>query len=503
MARFVSTNQTTGVVSTVSENIVIADGVTVIGTEAVYINHDLPASLYVNGDLIGTDDNNAVGVQIGVTSSETSEIDVFIGADANVQSSSYGFQIRRSFVSVENAGVIQADSTAFEIRGESRGFTLKNTGSITGSNLVDMDGDNLRTGTLRIYNTGEMISVGSFGLIFNHNIKLQNSGTVMSFGTGLNTFSGDFFASNTGTIIADGVALSTPTDTPTVLNTGTIVGALHFGFAGAATIRNTGDIRGQITTGADNDLIINDGLVQGDIDLGRGNDIFRGLNGALTGELNGDAGDDLFLLGTGGGTVEGGGGADAVRSLGSVTANGGLEEIFLLGSEGINAVGDWADNRMIGNAGANFMNGSSGNDVIVGRGGDDELVGGANEDFLFGGAGDDLLTGSSGKDRLFGGSGADIFEFLFFTDSGSTGAGADVIRDFRQGEDAIDVSNLDGNGVLLISGAFSGGGQAELRLAVTGAGNTNIQIDADGDGSVDMLIVAIGQTDLTADDFIL
>jgi Ca2+-binding RTX toxin-like protein len=58
-------------------------------------------------------------------------------------------------------------------------------------------------------------------------------------------------------------------------------------------------------------------------------------------------------------------------------------------------------------------------------------------DSMFGGAGNDELNGGSGVDQLYGGEGADTFVFR-----PGDGAGRDVIRDFEDGLDRINLANF-------------------------------------------------------------
>ncbi len=64
------------------------------------------------------------------------------------------------------------------------------------------------------------------------------------------------------------------------------------------------------------------------------------------------------------------------------------------------------------------------------------LVGGEGDDTLTGGAGDDQLFGGGGDDTLTGGAGADTFHYE------SIGDGDDVITDFLDGADTIDLDDL-------------------------------------------------------------
>jgi Ca2+-binding RTX toxin-like protein len=74
-------------------------------------------------------------------------------------------------------------------------------------------------------------------------------------------------------------------------------------------------------------------------------------------------------------------------------------------------------------------------DQMFGGDGADKLFGFGGNDGLDGGAGDDLLDGGKGRDKLIGGEGSDAF--LFRKSSGS-----DVVVDFGNGDDVLDVSRL-------------------------------------------------------------
>jgi Ca2+-binding RTX toxin-like protein len=78
-----------------------------------------------------------------------------------------------------------------------------------------------------------------------------------------------------------------------------------------------------------------------------------------------------------------------------------------------------------GGSGADNITGGEGDDVIDGDGGKDKLYGNEGNDVMAGGAGNDTMTGGVGSDR-----------FVFTT-------GHDVITDFEEGDDDIDLSFLD------------------------------------------------------------
>jgi len=84
---------------------------------------------------------------------------------------------------------------------------------------------------------------------------------------------------------------------------------------------------------------------------------------------------------------------------------------------------------------ANFT-GTNGNDNITGTSGDDNISGLDGNDTLNGLGGNDNLSGGNGNDTLYGGTGNDVFNFAYYQDS-------DVVMDFVQGQDKIDVSSLN------------------------------------------------------------
>lgn len=80
----------------------------------------------------------------------------------------------------------------------------------------------------------------------------------------------------------------------------------------------------------------------------------------------------------------------------------------------------------------NIVQGTDENDTLTGTDGMDDLFGGAGDDVLNGGAEWDYLIGEGGNDTLTGG--ADMDTFFFGEDTGN-----DVITDFTEGEDYIDL----------------------------------------------------------------
>jgi hypothetical protein len=64
-------------------------------------------------------------------------------------------------------------------------------------------------------------------------------------------------------------------------------------------------------------------------------------------------------------------------------------------------------------------------------------------------SGADTLLGGAGDDRITGGSDNDVFVFAAVSETGKTATSRDVITDFTQGEDVIDLSAIDANTLLV------------------------------------------------------
>ena len=159
---------------------------------------------------------------------------------------------------------------------------------------------------------------------------------------------------------------------------------------------------------------------------------------------------------------------------------------------------------------------AAGKDTLDGGGGKDKLYGGSGKDTLEGGKGKDTLQGDAGKDIMFGGSSADTFVFTKTSDSKVKASKADVIKDFEQGKDHIDLSaidastKLDGNNKFTFDGTTSFGTSNEgdiyfkqFNNAGTANDYTMVYIDTDNDRGTEMSIKLMGLHNLTADDFIL
>lgn len=151
---------------------------------------------------------------------------------------------------------------------------------------------------------------------------------------------------------------------------------------------------------------------------GNGNDSVDG--GAGNDTLSGGFGNDLLIGGSGNDSISGGPGND--------TAWGGDGDDSISGSAS-------GDDCLHGNAGNDTINGGLDNDEVWGDEGNDFIVGNVGHDTLFGGDGLDFIRGDEGNDQLYGGAGADVFYF-------GKNSGTDVIHDFEQGLDHLNVKGL-------------------------------------------------------------
>jgi Ca2+-binding RTX toxin-like protein len=244
--------------------------------------------------------------------------------------------------------------------------------------------------------------------------------------------------------------------------------------------------------------------------------------------LSGGGGRDVLAGAAGGDRLDGGAGADRMWG-------GGGDDVYVVDSEidlvwevagqGIDRIEvveagvaltmpDNVENATLSQFG--FIRGNALSNLIQGSGGDDTLDGGEGNDRVIGGAGNVRVSGGGGYDRLEGGAGADLFTFYTSADSHPAAARSDgakimpdIITDFVQGTDRIDLSNVDAVaggdqfGVFTFIGTDAFTHQAgQLRFEASG-NQTAIYADIDGDGTADMQILLLAPVALTGADFLL
>jgi Ca2+-binding RTX toxin-like protein len=116
----------------------------------------------------------------------------------------------------------------------------------------------------------------------------------------------------------------------------------------------------------------------------------------------------------------------------------------LAGNDELNA-GD-GDDTVFGGGGADILQGGRGVNFLDAGSGDDRVYGGQARDVIHGGNGQDLVEAGSGTDRVVGGAGNDTLtgglgnDFFAFR----PGSGHDLIEDFGEGADRIDLRPYDG-----------------------------------------------------------
>lgn len=300
-----------------------------------------------------------------------------------------------------------------------------------------------------------------------------------------------------------------------------------YGEAGNDTLDGGGD-NDTLNGGAGNDSLLGgasgmDSLLGGDgddiIDGESNHDILYGgsgndmLYGGITGNdtLYGEAGDDLLQGGTSQDVLDGGADNDTLLGGdGNDTLIGGAGNDSLMGGEtGTDSLSGGDGNDLLngesnndtlygGNDNDTLYGGISGMDTLYGEAGDDYLSGESNHDALDGGAGNDTLTGGEGSDTLTGGDGADVLtgdsnadRFVYTALSESSAGASDLLTDFAQGLDVIDLAALGFSGIQ--SGAASG---TVLGYSFSG-GNTVVTAD----GST-FSFELTGETALANSDFI-
>lgn len=139
----------------------------------------------------------------------------------------------------------------------------------------------------------------------------------------------------------------------------------------------------------------------------------------------------------------------------------------------------------------------SGNDTLFGNDAANILAGGAGNDAIDGGLGNDTLIGGAGADTLTGGGGADTFLYEALLDS--QGAGRDVITDFQQGSDRIDLTAIEVS--RYVGTGFFSGQAGEVRYAAFDGG-TIIEVDVNGDRIADLQIELDDFVALSFSDFV-
>ena len=215
--------------------------------------------------------------------------------------------------------------------------------------------------------------------------------------------------------------------------------------------------------------------------------------------IEGRDGDDTLLGGSGCDVLLGESGNDRLE--------GGYERDQLVGGAGNDTlIGGGSDDRLQGGSGSDWLDGGWGvdrvdysesnagvtvdlatgevsggharGDVIKGF---EDVIGSARGDAITGDSGDNELRGGGGNDTLTGGGGVDVFVF-------GAAHGADVLMDFTDGVDRIDLGELD------LSRGYD-----DVRATAV-AGGVRIDLSAHGGGTI--MLQNFDLADLDASDFL-
>ena len=321
----------------------------------------------------------------------------------------------------------------------------------------------------------------------------------------------------------------------------TNLAALSLSTAGMGNVENLKYVGSGIFSGTGNSL---DNIIIG----GQQGDTLNGAGGIDT--LIGLGGDDLYIVNLAGDVVietDGpGAGNDTVNSTVTYTLGDNVENLTLLGTGAISALGNALNNVLTGNAGNNTLDGRSGMDVMIGLGGNDTYIvdslgdtiiealgggtdtiattlayfdmssaaanvenltntgngyfegvgnalantftGGAGIDVFYGGDGDDQLFGGDGDDILNGGAGNNILrggngDDLYLLDSSTDR----VIEATGQGTDTVlsrfDVTLSGSVENLILTGANKGTGNG-LANRITGSDMSNTILGGGGNDTI-------------------
>jgi Ca2+-binding RTX toxin-like protein len=318
-------------------------------------------------------------------------------------------------VTIDNAGLIQGGAGAASLFAGTNNFlTLNNSGILRGDvNIGAAFSAEIKNAGLI---DGNMVLGSQFG------ITLRNTGAI------------------TGT-------LSILTET-TITNRGLIDATI--GGSGAMTMKNTGTITGNVAETGGSLVLVNRGVIEGDVYFSAAGGSYSGARGHVWGTINAN----------GTAVVTTGDDDDTIRALG-----GTLKAI-----------------------------GGDGDDSITGNTGKDTLYGGAGDDTLSGGGGNDLLYAGLGKDVLSGGAGTDRFVFQSAAEAAS-GGNRDRITDFTSGSDKIDLSAFMPGGHFIGLASFGAEGDVRYKAGI-------LYGDVDGDHIADWSIALTGAPAIVATDFI-
>jgi Peptidase M10 serralysin C terminal/RTX calcium-binding nonapeptide repeat (4 copies) len=417
-------------------------------------------TVMVNGSIVS---QNSFGISLEAGNAAVSTIKIGLNGEVQGEAFSVGMRLLSS-ANINNAGTIDG-----AIQLGDGVFSITNSGRISAETGNTITGDS---------GTG--------------NVIVHNSGTIAGR---IDTASGPGNDTVTNSHLIDG-GVNLGDGNNHLTNSGTIFGGF-VGFNGADTVTNSHlMLEGNVLLGGGRNTLINSGTIDGDIRGGDGADTMTDFamvgdvmkSGTITGEIFLDEGNDKFMGGANSEIVHDGDGADVVTLGGgndtyiatgsggadgsdivrggagidtydasaataaciinlTSIANGGVAPKAATGADISGTAKDaiFGFENVIGGAGNDLVFGSAVGNSLEGGDGDDTLFSLGGNDTLDGGVGNDQLVGGAGKDQLTGGTGPDLFLFGALYDSGITAGTRDLIADFEQGSDFIDLELIDAN----------------------------------------------------------
>lgn len=302
---------------------------------------------------------------------------------------------------------------------EATATRITNAGSIVGETAIELQG----AAAGRISNSGH-IEGDSVGILVNAaaGFTITSSGTIAGTDQGILLQTGGSSVLNTGTIAGIGFSIQA-LGISIIDNRGTISGDLAL----RGTLKNSGEIIGGVTFGADNDTVINSGTIDDNVGLGNGDDTYTAIGGGrVSGVVNGEDGADTLIGGSGNDILDGGIGSDTLEGGAgndSYTVDSAFDVVIEVAGEGsVDWVAASASYVLAADADIEFLTtaASSGTTAI-------NLTGNALKQSITGNAGDNVLHegGQGSADTLTGLDGNDTYRIY--------NSGAVIVESSTQG----------------------------------------------------------------------
>ena len=192
--------------------------------------------------------------------------------------------------------------------------------------------------------------------------------------------------------------------TSSVFNRGEIVGGAgaFSGSINADVLVNRGVMVGNVLAGAGEDSLDNRrGSLEGAVNLGAGNDVLNNRNGVVSGTIFGDLGNDSLIASDVEGDIfDGGEGVDIVDYRFGPAVQVALDASFENAGGAVNDELFNVEHVYGSRTGADHLRGTSATNLLRGEGGADTLDGATGGDWLVGGRGIDSLIGGAANDTF-------------------------------------------------------------------------------------------------------